>query len=332
MRAPDFWETDRGLSRFLEPFGRIYGAITTARATRRNAPHANAPVISVGGVTMGGAGKTPVTASLTQRLMKRGLRPAVVLRGYGGHLKGPTLVVPSRHSSVDVGDEALLHAVQGPAYVARRRIEGVNLAAADGANVVLLDDGHQHPGLHKDYCILVLDGSHPFGNGFIFPAGPLREHPSDALARADAVVIVGEDTEQLADRLPPPITVLAADMIPDERAQALKGQTVVAFAGIARPSKFFTMLDGLGARVVARHRFEDHQPFGPADIQPILDEAFAVGAIPVTTEKDAVRLSPDQRQQVNVVSAAVRWRDEKAVERMLDRALSASDAPQPSSR
>ncbi|MSO98718.1 MAG: tetraacyldisaccharide 4'-kinase [Rhodospirillaceae bacterium] len=319
MRAPDFWTEDVGLARLLEPFGRIYGAITTARASRTNVAHAPVPVISVGGLTVGGAGKTPVAMALVGRLKAKGERPAVVLRGYGGTLKGPVRVDTALHTVTDVGDEALLHAAQCPTWVARKRILGARAAAESGATVVLLDDGHQTPGIHKDMRIVVIDGTNPFGNGYIFPAGPLRENPNDALGRADAVVLMGEDNENLLPRLPKEVLQLRADFIPDQAAGALNGRAVVAFAGIARPEKFLATLQSVGAHIASRHWFEDHEPFGPADIQPILDEAFAINAIPVTTAKDAVRLTPDQRQQVNVVSVAVKWRDEAAVDRLLAR-------------
>jgi tetraacyldisaccharide 4'-kinase len=217
----------------------------------------------------------------------------------------------------------LLHAAICPTWVARKRIMGANAAAADGATIVVLDDGHQTPGIHKDLRIVVIDGTSPFGNGFVIPAGPLRENPNDALARADALVFMGEDVEQLLPRLPQGLLQLRADLVPDQAAHALNGRAVVAFAGIARPAKFLTTLQSVGAHIASKHWFEDHEPFGPADIQPILDEAFAMNAIPVTTAKDAVRLTPDQRQQVNVISVTVQWRDNASLDQLLDRVSTA---------
>jgi tetraacyldisaccharide 4'-kinase len=323
MRAPDFWTTDEGLSRLLAPIGYVYGAVTTARVARDNQPRAPVPVISVGGLTVGGAGKTPVAMALVLRLQSMNRKPAVILRGYGGTLKGPVRVEEHIHTSSDVGDEALLHAATCPTWVARRRIDGARAAAAQGADVAVLDDGHQHPGLHKDLRIVVLDGEQPFGNGYVFPAGPLREKPADGLARADAVVIMGQDIHHIGQRLPPSVTLLHAELVPDARALALRARPVVAFAGIGRPEKFFDTLRILGARIVAMHPFEDHAAFGDADIQPILDEAFAINAVPVTTAKDAVRLSPDQRQQVDVVNVEIRWSDPNVVDALLGRALKA---------
>jgi tetraacyldisaccharide 4'-kinase len=319
VQPPDFWHDDSWIGRALEPVGRVYGAVTTARAARADAPRAGIPVISVGGLTLGGAGKTPVAMAIAHMLAARGRKPAVVLRGYGGRLRGPVRVDPAIHGVDEVGDEALLHAAQGPTWVAKKRFVGVVAARDAGIDIAVLDDGHQTPGLHKDLKIVVIRGQDPFGNGRIFPAGPLRENPSDALARADAVVLMDGDATNVAARLPRGLAVARARLEPDAATLGLRGQRVVAFAGIGYPARFFAMLDAIGARVVARHPFEDHQAFGPADIGPILDEAFALGAIPVTTAKDAVRLRPDQRQQVNVAGIAVRWENDRALDELLRR-------------
>lgn len=310
MRPPDFWSDAENVpARVLEPIGRIVGAVTTWRAGKTNQPRAPIPVISVGGVTVGGSGKTPIADSIAALLREQGEQPAILLRGYGGKLKTATRVDLDVHTPEDVGDEALLHARTFPTWVARSRLDAAQAAAAAGMTVAVLDDGHQHPGLHKDLSFLVIDGRDPFGNGLIFPAGPLRESPDAAARRAQAVVIVGEDVTGLAARIPTGLAILRARLVPGPEAAALKKQRVVAFAGIGNPKKFFRTLEEIGARVVARHRFEDHHRFDLADIQPILDEAFAVGAIPVTTTKDAMRLPADQRQQVNVLSIEVQWED-----------------------
>jgi tetraacyldisaccharide 4'-kinase len=320
MRQPDFWRRDNGLARLLDPLGRIVGAITTQRATAKPVFRPDAPVISVGNLTVGGTGKTPVAISLVARLLARGGSPAVILRGYGGRVKGPLRVTRDMHV-IDVGDEALVHAAHAPTWVARNRAAGARLATQAGASVLVLDDGHQHPGIAKDLALVVVDGRAAFGNGRIVPAGPLRETVADGLARADAIVLMGDDAHDLAHRLGDRLPILRADLVAGPDHASLRGQKVVAFAGIGDPRKFFATLEAIGARVVARHPFDDHHDFAEADIQPILDEAFAVGAIPVTTAKDAVRLVPDQRQQVNVLSVDVAWENESALEALLDRVI-----------
>ncbi len=321
MRAPDFWREDNGISRLLEPIGLIYGAVTARRIARAKPLQASAPVICVGNLTAGGTGKTPVAASIAAHLSDRGRSPAILLRGYGGSLKGPVRVSASSHSVDEVGDEALLHARHFPTWVSRERALAAAPAIAGGADVLVMDDGHQHPGLAKDLSLVVVDGLSGFGNGRMIPAGPLREPVRAGLARADAVVLVGEDPHQIAPRLSGQLPVLRAHLALGPEWQSLRGQKVVAFAGIGDPDKFFHALQAVGARLVAVHPFGDHYGYAAADIQPMLDEAYAADAIPVTTVKDAVRLDPDQRQQVNVLSVTAQWEDLSALDGVLNKAI-----------
>ena len=320
MRAPEFWRTDNGIARLLEPFGQIVAAITARKIARAKPVRVSVPVICVGNLTTGGTGKTPVAADIAARLRAYGRSPAILLRGYGGNLKGPVRV-NSDHTVDDVGDEALLHARTTPTWVSRNRVRGAEAAMQNGADAIVMDDGHQNPSLAKDLSLVVIDGMTGFGNGRVIPAGPLREPVSRGLARADAIVIMGDDPRDLAGRLSSYAPILRAQLVPSAEARALKGQRVVAFAGIGVPEKFFATLNALGARVIARHPFEDHYAFEGSDIQPILDEAFSVGAIPITTEKDAIRLPADQRQQVNVLSVGVEWEKPAALEALLDKAI-----------
>jgi tetraacyldisaccharide 4'-kinase len=321
MRPPEFWRTNNGIARLLDPVGRIVGHITTQRVVTATNFRPGVPVVSVGNLTVGGTGKTPVVMALVRRLKARGLSPAVILRGYGGRLKGPVAVDPGQHTVDDVGDEALLHAIRGPTWVARSRAAGAERAVAGGADVLVLDDGHQHPGIAKDLALVVVDGTNGFGNGRLFPAGPLREPVSDGLARAHAAIIMGDDRRNLAARLAARLPLFRARLVPGPEQTTLRGRKVVAFAGIGRPEKFFHTLQAIGAHLAAVHSFADHYAFGEADIQPILDEAYSLGAIPVTTAKDAVRLAPDQRQQVNVLSVDVAWDDETTLDALLDKTL-----------
>ncbi len=321
MRAPDFWRSDNGLARLLEPFGLIYGTVTARRMARAKPATATVPVICVGNLTVGGTGKTPVAAAIAAHLAARGRHPAILMRGYGGNLKGPVKVSAHNHGVDDVGDEALLHARAVPTWVARRRAAAAPLAVADGADVLIMDDGHQHPGLAKDLSLVVVDGVQGFGNGRIIPAGPLRESVTGGLARADAVVLMGDDPNSLAPQLGGRLPVLRAHLALGPEWQALRGQKVVAFAGIGGPERFYHALQAVGARVVAFHPFGDHYGYAAADIQPMLDEAYNVGAIPVTTGKDAVRLDPDQRQQVNVLNITATWDDVHQLDALLNKVI-----------
>ncbi len=322
MRAPDFWQTDNGLARLLTPFGLMYGAATARRIARTQPVRVGMPVVCVGNLTAGGAGKTPVAQSIAQRLAAKGRKPAVLLRGYGGRKHTvPLRVDRFAHTVADVGDEALLHAGSFPTFVSPERDKAALMAIAEGATALVMDDGHQNPGLAKDLSLVVVDGIQGFGNGRIMPAGPLREDITAGLQRADAVVLMGDDPRGLAANLSERLPVLRARLAPGPEHRHLARQRVVAFAGIGDPGKFFRSLSAAGAQVVAKRVFDDHHEFDAADIQPILDEAYDLGAIPVTTAKDAVRLSPDQRQQVNVLTVTVEWEDISALDRLLEQGL-----------
>lgn len=313
MRAPEFWQTETGLTRLLEPAALLYAAAGRWRRARTVPAEAGVPVVCVGNITAGGAGKTPVCLALAALIDGAHF----LTRGYGGSEAGPLRVEPDRHTADEVGDEALLLAARAPTWVARRRPDGARAAVAAGAAAIIMDDGHQNPTLAKTLSLVVVDGGYGFGNRRVIPAGPLREPLAEGLARADAVVLVGDDTTGVARRLPKGLPVLRARLVAGPEAAALAGRRVVAFAGIGRPEKFFATLRGAGALLAAVHPFADHHPYRHDDVQPILDEAFALGAVPVTTAKDAVRLPPDQRQQVDVVSVAVAWDDPAALRALL---------------
>jgi tetraacyldisaccharide 4'-kinase len=305
--APDFWARRGALPRALLPFAWGWAAAGGARAALIRPRRVRVPVVCVGNLVAGGAGKTPVTLALARWLEARGRRPFCLARGYRGRLAGPLAVDPAAHGFRDVGDEALLLAAAAPTIVARDRVAGAEAAAAAGARVIVMDDGFQNPALAKDLSLLVVDGGYGFGNGYVLPAGPLREPIAAGLARADAAVVIGPDEAGVAPLLGD-LPVLHADFVARD-ADDLAGAAVIAFAGIARPAKFFATLEALGARIVARHAFPDHHGFTEAELTRLATEAAARGARLVTTAKDAVRLSADWRGRVRVVAADLAWHD-----------------------
>ncbi len=174
-------------------------------------------------ITSAGAGKTPTVKALAGLLRELGETPVVLSRGYGGQLRGPIVVDPARHVAAEIGDEPLMLAQTLPVVVARERIDGVALARAQGASVILLDDGFQNPAIAKDASLIVIDGSRGLGNTCVFPAGPLRAPLSPQLARTDALIVIGDGTAAapvaaaVAARGKP---VLSAHLIADAAAVA----------------------------------------------------------------------------------------------------------------
>ena len=271
------------------------------------------PVVSVGNLTVGGTGKTPMAIRVAGMLRDRGMRPAVLSRGYGGSSAAGVLVVSDGRQLLagpeEAGDEPVLIARRLPGVPvlagAKRAVTGRYARENFGADVLVLDDGFQHRWIRRDLDIVLLDSREPLGNGFLLPRGPLRE-PPEALERAGVVVLTR--SEERGDALGGPLAGLVAGrpvlrtrirptrLIATDGAELplshLAGRRVFAFAGIARPESFRRTLEGLGADVAGFRALPDHHRYGAEDVRRIERAFDETGAeILVTTEKDGVKLS-----------------------------------------
>jgi tetraacyldisaccharide 4'-kinase len=299
MREPAFWWREAGLAAgLLAPLAALYGVVASARLAQRGA-HAAAPVVCIGNLTVGGAGKTPLTLTLARLLQAAGDAPVLLSRGYGGRLAGPLQVDPARHRAADVGDEPLLLARVAPAFVARDRVKGAQAAVAAGAGVIVMDDGFQNPSLQKNFSVLVVDARRGIGNGRVVPAGPLRAPLTAQLARADALVVVGTSNvgaSVAAVAHARGLPIFQAGLAPDAAvAAALAGNRVLAFAGIGDPEKLFATLKDAGIAVAATRSFPDHHCYTAAEARALCEQADREALTLVTTEKDLVRMQGDAR-------------------------------------
>ena len=304
----------------LRPVSYAYGAAISLRAAvfayglarTRRLP---VPVLSVGNLSVGGSGKTPFVEMLAGRLRERGQRVVIILRGYRGGSKKPTIVSDGRGLRCEppvAADEAYLLAKHLPGVAVltganRYRVGEVALEHVD-CGVIILDDGFQHLGLYRDLDIVLVDAVNPFGYGRLLPSGLLRE-PPEALGRADIVVITHADAGRDVDsamqairRYAPSAPIALAVHRPvsliDVRSEAclglerLTGQRLLAVSGIANPSRFEAALVQRGAFVTAHHIFPDHHRYTTADLEIINSAAKDVGAsMVVTTEKDMVKFT-----------------------------------------
>jgi tetraacyldisaccharide 4'-kinase len=294
MREPGFWHGPSSWkSHLLRPLGALYGAIA-AKRLQRDGLDAGIPVFCVGNYHVGGAGKTPTVLALAKLLRDLGETPVVLSRGYGGKLRGPIRVDSARHGAADVGDEPLMMAASLPVVISRERADGVPLARAQGASVILMDDGFQNPSVAKDVSLIVIDSDRGLGNGRVLPAGPLRAPLRPQLARTDALVVVGRGAAaeavaaDLAARGKP---VLRARLAPSDASVAsLRGQRALAFAGIGDPARFFASLRASGIEIASERAFADHHRFSPGEIAALVAEAKRDALTLVTTEKDLARL------------------------------------------
>jgi tetraacyldisaccharide 4'-kinase len=305
----------------LIPFSAVYAAAAALRNRLYDLGllrsfAAAAKVVSVGNLTVGGTGKTPLVETLARFYSDQGFRVAVVSRGYGRSGKKTLVVSDGKTAAGDpseTGDEPLMLArrLAGvPVIVGRDRVAAAREAVRSfGSDLILLDDGFQHRRIKRDMDVVVMRSGDPFGNGFVLPAGPLRE-TKKGLDRADAIVLTGArgqgprygsgsrkifEAFESSGR-----PVLRAEVEPagwrrfrekrDFEPGFFRGKTVFAFSGIGNPASFETTLAGLGVKLAGHRVFRDHHPYTPEEWKGIHRRAEALGAVAVvTTEKDAAR-------------------------------------------
>lgn len=328
LSTPRWWYARDGRSgrvvrTLLKPASWLWAWVTARKIAKAEPVDPGIPVICVGNVTMGGVGKTPIVRELLVHLTRKGLKAHGLARGHGGRLKGPLQVDPDRHTAADVGDEPLMLAQDFPMWISADRLAGVEAAAAAGAQIVVMDDGHQNPSVRKTVSLVVIDGETrdgewPFGDGAVFPSGPMREPLDAGLARADAVVVLmpasggSPDAELLAQLGERP--VLVARLEPAGKPPA---GPQLAFAGVGKPWKVERSLREAGCVLVDFAPFPDHIDYDERTLEFLAAHARGYGAGLLTTEKDWVRLSPDWRTRIKAWPVRARFEDEAALDRVL---------------
>lgn len=322
MQAPNFWHSERkqAIATLLSPLGWLYGLATKTRLATTRAWTSPVPIICIGNLVTGGTGKTPVALDLAKRLQAKGRNVHFLSRGYGGQERGPLRVEPEKHGFARVGDEPLLLAAQAPTWISRERRAGCIAAAKAGADIIIMDDGFQNPYVKKDFSIIIIDGCYGFGNKKLIPAGPLRETIADGLARAQAVVIIGEDRTGSLDLVSSyGHSPISASLITGPVPEDIKGKPVVAFTGIGRPDKFFETVSGLGCVVQKKIPFADHHPYSRTDIKLLSNTAKKGNARLLSTEKDASRLPTPFLSEVTIVPITLKWDNKESIETLLDK-------------
>lgn len=316
LTPPKFWYEPHGsyLGVVFEPFSWLYRGGSALHRIFSKPCRTSVPVISVGNFVLGGAGKTPVTKAIAQRLHAMGRVPHIVSRGYKGTLKGPVQVDPARHQFDQVGDEPLLLAKTAPTWVSKDRGAAVHPAVSAGADILILDDGGQNYSLEKDISFMVVNAAQGFGNGRVFPAGPLRQSVQSGLKGTTAIIFIGE----YGDTLPEPLSSASCPLI---RATivplAPHPCPVVAFAGIGYPEKFHQTLIAAGYEIKAFVAFPDHYPYTGEDLRNLRMKAQEERACLITTEKDALRIPSADGQDILVLPIGLKFEPDAVLDSLL---------------
>ncbi|HCM9559345.1 tetraacyldisaccharide 4'-kinase [Enterobacter cloacae] len=285
------WSGESPLWLLLLPLSWLYGLVSGIirllyRLGLKRAWRAPVPVVVVGNLTAGGNGKTPVVIWLVEQLQKRGIRPGVVSRGYGGKAAYYPLLLTPDTTTAEAGDEPVLiyQRTGAPVAVSPVRSDAVQaLLAEHDVQIIITDDGLQHYALARDKEIVVIDGVRRFGNGWWLPAGPMRERAS-RLKSVDAVIVNGGVAQpgEIPMQLQPG---MAINLLTGERQAVSRLPALVAMAGIGHPPRFFATLEQCGARLEKRFPLADHQ----ALVAEQVDALTTSGQTLIMTEKDAVK-------------------------------------------
>ena len=322
LKAPKFWyvKQDTYLSNVLYPFSLLFRLGTKLRSLFSKEKKSELPIICIGNIVVGGAGKTPVALKIGNMLFKAGYTPHFVSKGYSGIEKNNTLV-KEWHSPSSVGDESILLSEVAPTWIGIDRNKSFKLAKDKGANCIVMDDGFQNPTINKDLSIIVINGEQGFGNKRVMPSGPLRESISRGLSRTNLIIIIGKISDELHQKIPKHIPAIKASFTINNENKIFKGQKITAFAGIAYPEKFFNSLKLQGAKVVKEMIYPDHHIFDENDLLNLAEMANKTQSILVTTKKDFVRIPKSYRSLVNTLEGEIEFEDEKLLLEILSNVL-----------
>lgn len=328
--TPPFWFKKPGLQAWLLwPFSYLYNRAATLKMLSAHSDTVDAPVLCVGNFVAGGGGKTPTALALAKILKERGFKPGFLSRGYGGRVNTATVVNRKKYNALDVGDEPLLLAKEATTVVSADRVAGAKLLLKRGCDFIIMDDGFQNPSLKKDYCLVVVDSRRGIGNGFTIPAGPLRVGVETQITKADAVLIVGDDdgADTIIRKTARSGRPVYHSKLVMENPSQWENKSLIAFAGIADPEKFFESLRRVGAKLELIRPFGDHHYFHVDEIEEMLDRAKHLKAMLVTTAKDYVRLlgmgdvHKKLAAKVTVVHVELKFEDTNTINVIIDRTI-----------
>ena len=318
LKAPRFWykKNDTYISNTLYPFSLLFRFGTKLRNLVSRKRKTDLPIICIGNIVVGGAGKTPVAIKLGSLLKRKGYKPHFVSKGYGG-IETNNILIKEWHSAQSVGDESLLLSEVAPTWIGKDRNKSFALAKENGADCIIMDDGFQNPSLQKDFSIIVINGEQGFGNKRVIPSGPLRESISRGISRANLLIVIGEIAEDVGRKIPRTVPLIHAKFKISKDNRIYKNQKVTAFAGIAYPEKFYNSLNEQGAILEKKISYPDHHIFDENDMLNLAENANLTKSVLVTTKKDFVRIPKSYRSLVSTLNGEIKFEDENLLKEIL---------------
>ena len=314
---PSFWKKKNNLIEkiiilFLLPFSLLYFLISKIVIKIKKTKKVGVPVICVGNINTGGSGKTPLVIYLTNLLKKKKVNAHIVSRGYLGKLHGPIQVDIKKHSSKDVGDEALLLAKETTTWVSKNKFEGALMAVLHGADIIILDDGLQNYSLHQDLKIIVVDGEFGFGNELPLPAGPLRESINSGIKKSDILILFNKDKNNIEKIIKNKITIIHGTS-KIKNFSNLKNKKIIGFSGMGRPDKFYSSLKEKKLNILKFYSYPDHYSYNKKKINSLINYAKKNNAVLVSTLKDKQRINFDQRKKISFLDLEIEIKKEKSI-------------------
>jgi len=317
LKTPDFWKNKNSLiSILLIPLSYIWqlGNILNTKKKQKF----NIPIIIIGNVVAGGAGKTPTVISIANKLISSNIKVHIILKGYKSAAKESIQVNTKMHTYKDVGDEAIICSKIAPTWVGKSRIASINNASNNGADLVILDDGLQDSSIESDLNILVFSGFQGIGNGRIIPSGPMREHLSKAVDKSDLAIIIEEDKNNIQELIIKNIPVVNANLkIADKDLNNFKKKKVMAFCGIGYPEKFYKTLEKIECEIMQTKSYPDHYAYSKQDIEYLLNQSQNINALLVTTEKDYVKIPKEYKNRIYFFPISIEFNDYSIIDKFL---------------
>ncbi len=321
LKTPKFWTEKNLIAYALLPLSWIYFIGFHVKKYFTKTTKISKPVICVGNLIAGGSGKTPTAIAIGKILHEMAQEFCYLSRGYmSDGSKFLLLRKFDNNKAEQVGDEPLLLIETAPTFVSQNRLFGaLQVEKMTEFKLVVLDDGMQNESLHRDFTILVVDGKIGFGNGFLIPAGPMRETLGTGLKKADLVVIIGEPEADLLKKLEGKI-IIKSKVIPTNLDKFF-GKKLIAFCGLAYPKKFFSFLRDEGFDVIETYDFPDHYLYKNKDLKMLCRMAEEKNATLITTRKDWVKFSPAYQQKILHLDVMLDLENKELIREMLGKII-----------